>query len=164
MKTIRNISAFILSALFLASSSGIIIFYAHCVCSGEKQVSVFVMTDPYEVNFDIHHTEDQGCGAVCTIGNDCNQPPLADAGNCGCSTPDVRYLKLESQVVNEKVRTEKWLLARAQLLLADVGILFSFNPEPEKPIIDFTNPPARFVISSVDFLIQIHRLKIPAQA
>ncbi len=60
MKTIRNISAFILSALFLASSSGIIIFYAHCVCSGEKQVSVFVMTDPYEVNFDIHHTEDQG--------------------------------------------------------------------------------------------------------
>lgn len=163
MKALKNISVVILSAVFLASASGILIFHTHCICSGNKQVSVYVSPETCDENFHIHHSHNEGSEAVCTAQNDCHDCNPAGGDGCGCSAPDVKYLKLESQVVNEKVRIEKLQPARLKMLQAAAFFLFNFNIETEKTGFGSIDPPPRFT-TSTDFLIQIHQLKIPVQA
>lgn len=121
---------------------------------------MYVTPETCEDNFHVHHTHEKSGEVVCTSENECHECNNTHNDNCGCNSPDVRYIKLESQLVHEKVRVEKLQPAQLKVLQAIAVSLFSFNYEQEKPGFNYIDPPPPFP-TSTDFLIQIHQLKIP---
>lgn len=162
MNAIRNISVIILSAIFLASTSGILIFHAHCICSGNEQVSVYVSPESCEENFHIHHAHNESGEEVCTTENDCHECSN-HKDDCGCEAPDVKYLKLENQVVNEKVRIENFQPVQLKVLETITVCLFNMADDTENSGLNYIDPPPPFQ-TSAEFLINIHKLKIPVLA
>lgn len=160
MNVFRNISVFILGIIFLISATGVLIFNSHCSCSGNEQVSVYVSPETCEDNFHVHHTHDEGGEEVCTTAGDCHDCSSHNDA-CGCNTPDVRYLKLNNQVVNEKVRIEKIQPIQLRVLEEITVFLYNFEGDSEKSGLNYIDPPPHFQ-TSADFLIHIHKLKIPA--
>jgi hypothetical protein len=146
----------------LVSATGVLIFNSHCSCSGNNQVSVYVSPETCEENFHVHHTHDEGGEEVCTTTEDCHECSSHNDA-CGCSTPDIKYLKLENQVVNEKVRIEKIQPVQLKVLEEITVFFYNFEDDPEKSGLNYIDPPPQFQ-TSTDFLIHIHKLKIPVLA
>ena len=162
MNIFKNISVFFLGIIFLISATGVLIFYSNCSCSGNAQVSVYISPETCEDNFHVHHAHNAGGEEVCTTAEDCHECS-SHTDTCGCSTPDVKSLKLDNQVVHEKVRIEKIQPIQLKVLEEITVFLFNFEGDQEKSGLNYIDPPP-LIQSSTDFLIQIHQLKIPALA
>jgi hypothetical protein len=158
----KNIAVLFLGIIFLISATGVLVYYSHCSCTGNKQVSVYVSPETCEDNFHVHHAHNEGGEEICTTEDDCHECST-HTEDCGCNNPVVKYLKLESQVVNEKVRFEK--IQPVQLKVLETIAVFLFNVEEnlENSDLNYIDPPPLFQ-TSTDFLIHIHKLKIPALA
>ncbi len=162
MKLFRNILIFVLSIVFLVSATGILIFHTHCACTGNDQVSVYVSPETCEDSFHVHHTHGEGGEEVCVSEHECHEC-TTHTDNCGCDAPEVRFLKLDDRVVNEKVRIEKILPAQLHLMAESAILLFHNTDGEENQDYNYIDPPP-LLTSSKDFLILIQQLKIPVSA
>jgi hypothetical protein len=159
VNVVKNISVLFLGIIFLVSATGVLIFNSHCVCSGNEQVSVYISPETCEDNFHVHNTHDEGGEEVCTTADDCHECSM-HTDECGCNTPNVRYLKLDNQVVPEKVRLGKLQPVQLNFPVEVIAVLFSFTDYQDSSDFNYIDPPPPFQ-TSTDFLIQIHKLKIP---
>lgn len=146
----------------MVSATGVLIFNSHCVCSGNEQVSVYISPETCEDNYHVHHTHDEGGEEVCTTADDCHECNT-HTDECGCNTPDVKFLKLDNQVISEKVRLGKLQPVQLNIPVEVIAVLFSFDDFQDISDFNYIDPPPLFQ-TSTDFLIQIHKLKIPLSA
>lgn len=119
---------------------------------------MYISPESCEDNFHVHHKHDVNGEEVCTTANNCHECNT-HTDNCGCNAPDVRYLKLDNQVVNEKVRIEKLQPLHLNVLQNVVSILLISAENATDAVFTCIDPPPK-TPTSLDFLIQIHQLKI----
>jgi hypothetical protein len=162
VKLFNQISVGFLGMIFLLSSTGIIIFESHCSCTGNEQISLFVTPETCETNFHEHHSHNSLGFETETNAHECHECS-SHTQDCGCESPDVKYLKLVNQLIDEEVEFVK--VHPVKIFVAKALINFSFSDvftliESKEYYID----PPKKIISSLDFLVQIHQLKIPVLA
>lgn len=162
MKRVSQIWSVLLGMFFLVSSTGILIYKTHCACTGNEQVSVYLMPETCEKDFHVHHTHDQSGNERETTESCCHECS-AHTHDCGCNSPEVRFFKLINPVNQEEIQ-----FVKAQPLKISVTFLCVITNRPEiQDVIEtvdfYTNPPPIFE-SSKNFLIQVHQLKIPVSA
>ncbi|WP_372933367.1 hypothetical protein [Mariniphaga sediminis] len=160
VKLFRNISVYILTVAFLLSASGILVFHSHCFCTGGEQISVYVSPETCEETIHIHHKHEGGEEEPVSE-DDCHEcTPHTD--ECGCNILNVKFVKLEDQVIHKKVRVEK--IQPVQLKILEIAsILLGFPDKVPEVELIYTDPPKR-VHTSLNFLISIQQLKIPCLA
>jgi hypothetical protein len=161
MQWMKNIAALLMSVIFLATSSGIVIYQSHCNCTGNEQVSIYVTPDTCEDELENHSHHSHSSlpeEATCAHG-ECEIP----SDNCGCETFEISYIKLDDQVVQEKSRIKTIEPVYAELPVQLNKLLVSLScksdeiPEKYKSL-----PPIS--IKNTDYLVFIQQLKIPASA
>lgn len=148
-----------MGAIFLMSSSGYVMYKSSCSCTGKAQTSVFIKPETCETSFHQHHTHDADgveqscCAETC---HECAE----HTNDCGCDSPKVFFFKLQNEVTNEEVKfikTEPVVLEVAKLQVFELLVNSDkvFNTDT-----DYIDPPPK-ILTSLDFLIEIQRLKIP---
>jgi hypothetical protein len=151
----------LLGVIFIVSSTGVLIYKTHCACTGNEQVSVYVMPETCETDFHVHHSHKQcGC-AVETTENECHECS-AHANDCGCTSPEVRFFKLINQITKDEVSFVK--VEPVKVSVVFLTDLINLQDIPKKEHIDFYSDPPPKIPASRNFLIQIHQLKIPFKA
>lgn len=158
-------------------------YKSNCACTGNEQITVFVKSEicTSEKVMDSNEEGDMVCCST-NIPNEveipvesscCSSKGKVEAEetttckmhstNCDCDKPEVTYLKLQNKVLKEEVKfikVEPVVLIVLHTLLSSDILLEGNSTEIKNPSID--PPPIKG--SSLDFLIQIQQLKIPALA
>ncbi len=152
MRSVKKISVIVLGIIFMMASSGILIYQAECICTGTEHASVFVSPETCEDDPDHHHSDDfiHDCEA-CTV-------PVSD---CGCESPKVEYVKLNNQIVQEKSRSSNLQPVQIELPALLTNNYFSPVNELFEPEEKYEPSPPK-TISTIDYLVFIQQLKIPA--
>lgn len=162
MKRGYQILSVLLGVIFIVSSTGVMIYKTHCACTGNEQVSVYVMPETCESDFHVHHTHDQSGNEKETTESCCHEC-TSHAHDCGCTTPEVSFFKLINPVNQKEIQ-----FVKAQPIQISVSFLCVFTNLIEfQDVIEtnsFNYDPPPNVESSKNFLIQIHQLKIPISA
>jgi hypothetical protein len=167
--------------IFLVSSSGFLMYKSNCACTGHEQVTVFVKgeTCTSEKAMDSNEEAEMSCcstntpievenptASSCCSSKENEVETLTcqkHSTNCDCDQTEVTYLKLQNKVLKEEVKfikVEPFVLMVLHTLLSSDVLHEGNTHELENPYID--PPPIKG--SSLDFLIQIHQLKIPVLA
>jgi len=157
VQVIKQITVFIFAGVFLLSTAGVLIYEIDCSRTGHQDVSFYVTPETCEdklahENFDLHcylNTGDKGC-------DDCD----AHNEDCGCSSPEIKYVRLVNQFTEEEthyLKTEATPVFPAVLALLDSLLLYEFEDTSEKFYID----PPPLVLTSFEYLIELNKLKIP---
>ncbi len=139
------------------SSSGFLMYKSHCSCTGNEKVSLFVNQEVCEAH--CGETESSCCSVKPEEEHKCQ----THSADCDCGKPEVTYFKLQNKVLNQEVKFIK--IYPLEMLVALTTIQFNLWDTEEtwrSGFHDFIPPPIR--TSSLDFLIQIHQLKIPSLA
>lgn len=135
-------------------------YKSHCSCTGNEQVSVFVQSEICN-----EETSDSCCEE--TVTSCCSsmetQHCASVTSDCDCNKPEVTYLKLNNKVVKEEVQFTKG--DPVQFLVVYAAIQFNLWETLESVDVNstFIDPPP-IHNSSLEFLIRIQQLKIPALA
>jgi hypothetical protein len=158
VKKVNQILSVLLGMVFLISSTGVLIYKTHCACTGNEQISVYVMPETCEKNFHVHHAHNQ-CGCeIETTENECHECSSL-AHDCGCTSPEVRFFKLINQITEDEVSYVK--VQPVKVSVAFLTVLVNLQEIPKKEHVDFYTDPPPKIQTSRNFLIQIHQLKIP---
>ena len=148
--------------IFLLSSTGIVVFESHCSCSGNESFSLYITPETCDENYHVHHSHDNAGNEIETEENMCHEC-TSHMQDCGCSSPEVKYLKLVNQLIDDEVKFIN-LTTTQNLTVGFVTELLqketAIDIDVEKNYID----PPPLIKSSFDFLIQINKLKIPELA
>lgn len=147
--------------IFLLSSTGIIIFESHCLCTDNETVSIYVTPESCDENQHFHHSHNEANIEIETHDNMCVDCS-SHMQDCGCSEPDVKYIKLINQLINDDV---KYVVFAPQIFTAGyaTNLLLSDNLFEKEEAENYIDPPP-LIKSSIDLLIQINQLKIPELA
>lgn len=161
MKLIQHTALSVLVIVFLLSSTGIIIFQSHCLCTDDEQISLYVSPESCEDDFHVKHVHhhDQKVPEQ----NQSSSPCDAHTNDCGCEAPQAKYLKLENQVYQQNSNSEKIQpvqLKPIQCCGCDELQIAQKDESLSEYYIDL--PPK--IDKSLEFLISIHQLKIPHTA
>ncbi|MDD4227343.1 MAG: hypothetical protein PHS40_09025 [Mariniphaga sp.] len=158
MNRLRNIWILLSAIWFLFSSTGILVFHTYCACTGNDQVSVYLAPETCEEGYHIHHTHDQSGEELPTTPHECHECQH-HTDDCGCNSPDVQYFRLHDQVLQEKLRMEH--VYPLQVALMPMMIIFQNHEADQLPLTrNYDTGPPPLIQSSLEFLIQIHQLKI----
>lgn len=161
MRMIKNTATLLLCVIFVATSSGIVIYQSHCSCTGNDQVSLYVTPETCEDEME-NHSHHSHCNipekTTCGL-NECEIP----ADGCGCESLQISYLKIEDQVVKEKSRYNILQPVQVEFPLQITKSWLPVFGETELFPKEFENSPPK-TNTSTDFLIFIQQLKIPASA
>jgi len=156
------------SIIFLLSSTGVIIFKTHCLCSDTHNVSLYIAPETCESTFHNNHKHHNDCATSCSSANnehndyeyhnceDCTK----HIHDCGCAEPEAKYFKLKNQF-DEEVR---YTLSGPVVLAVfekDLAFLDLEVFDSEEQETNHLEPPPK-ISSSLEFLIHIQQLKIPA--
>ena len=147
--------------IFLVSSSGYVLYTSNCMCTGEKQTSLFLKPETCETSFHQHHDHDLSGNEVACTADECHECQ-SHTDCCGCKSPKVFFFKLEENVTHEKIR-----FVVPDVLLVDFSNTNTFESEItsceiEEGLSFIESPPLSY--SSIDFLVLIQQLKIPTIA
>jgi len=150
VKTARFIITLFILIPFLFSVSGILVIHSHCSCTGKNQVTLYLppetcseILDDHKHLFN-HHVDDLNhcCGDV-NHENSCGEDDVCH--DCGCSSPEVNFLKIKSQFTEEKASIAKLLpvkeVQEIDLLLAqseiekikNINVAWLKDPPPAIP-------------------------------
>ena len=156
---VKYISAILLGFIFLISSSGFMIYKSHCSCTGNNQVTVFVTPETCESEAHQHHENSTNRNEFSCSANECVDC-LNHTDDCGCTSPEATYFKLKNQVIDEEVKFIK--VHPIQIFVAFNILALNLLGEVEETDTEifYVDPPPIYT-SSLDFLIQIQKLKIP---
>ncbi|WP_343335062.1 hypothetical protein [Draconibacterium aestuarii] len=145
--------------IFLISSSGFMMYKTSCSCTGIEQTSVFVRPETCEEIFHEHHLHDFNQNEV-----ECSSIECHDCSDhtksCGCDSPEIFFFKLKDKAIGDEI--DFVTVQGIELFVARLEILAELaadNLQTCEQSFYPGSPPN--VISSFDFLIQIHQLKIP---
>lgn len=147
--------------LFLLSATGVVVFEAHCLCTGNDHVSLYVSPDTCEENYHTHHKHLPHGEEAPSSENECHDCTF-HTSECGCNNVIISFFKLNDEVVFEKVRSKTIYPVAAILPDMTVNLLAAVYDAPEETIINYIEPPS--TKTSLDFLVPIHQLKIPHTA
>jgi hypothetical protein len=145
--------------VFLLSSTGVVVFKTHCSCTGDESVSVYVTPETCDENYHVHHTHSLNGVEVETNEILCHEC-AEHTNDCGCSDPDVKYVKLVNQLIDEEVKFVK-INSNSLFLVVFSNSLLNLNSSDKNVEDAFYIDPPPTIKSSTDFLIQINQLKIP---
>lgn len=159
---VKNIAILVWAAVFLLSSTGVVIFQANCLCTGNETVSLYVT--PETCNNDFHPLHQHGSTNATDKEDECTGCCPAPANECGCPAPEFKYFKLLDHLTNHEVKYVK-LLTHPLVLARQLDFCLQLNDlaqtTEEKHF--YTEPPPTKQ-SSLDFLILLQQLKIPDAA
>ncbi len=150
-----------MAIVFLLSATGVVVFQAHCLCTGNDHVSLYVSPDTCEEEFHAHHVHLQ-CGEEASSSETECHECSSHTNECGCNNMIISFFKLNDEVVFEKARSKTAHPVVAILPDLAVRTLSVFIDDREEKDINYIEPPA--AQSSLDFLVHIHQLKIPHTA
>lgn len=160
VKLIRNIFVLILVTVYLVSSAGILVFKSHCCCAPGEQLSVYKNPEtcnPEKGEYFAHILGGNHSSDIETQNNN------SDKSNCGCNGPKVFYFKLNNQA-------EKIASTHQKIQIPVTGeIIYSIHTDVLGEFLTIFTPgnysePPPLNNNSIEFLIQIHQLKIPSVA
>lgn len=160
VKLLSQISVFLVSTIFMLSSSGYVVYKTHCSCMGEEQVSVFVAPETCEANFHQHYNHEAGDEEIACSAHQCHDC-TDHTDKCGCAAPLTFFFKLNDQVVGDGVKFLK--IQPLEITVADSDIFMEkIGTDETQPGLEqtTTDPPVLFG-STLDFLIELQQLKIP---
>jgi len=158
---IKQISAIVIGMIFLISSSGFLIYKSHCSCTGNEQVSIIVQNDVCETD-----TQNSCCNAVatsCCLLED-TQHCGTDLSDCDCNTQEVTFIKLTNNIVKEEVKFTKIEPFYLTVAYATLQLILWETDDSVDSNTSYIDPPLPIHNSSLEFLIHIQQLKIPALA
>ena len=145
--------------IFIVSSTGILIYKTHCVCTDTALVSIYVLPETCESDIHLHHIhfmsgEEKETDKSCC--HDCS-PQTHD---CGCNMPEVSFLKLFNQFSKDEIEFVNAQFVK--IIKPHLTVLINLK-EPtfiKVTVNSYIDPPPKFT-SSINFLIQVNQLKIP---
>ncbi|WP_321996027.1 hypothetical protein [Draconibacterium orientale] len=165
MKGLKNIATLFLLVVFLFTSTGFIVYKSHCTCSGEDYTSIIVKPETCATEFHQHHKHDQSENEIVCSVEECHECHSCDghSNSCGCDSPESIFLKLKDKAVDDDVKFVA--VQPIELKVLSLKLLEELTIRSEDNITDwfYTDPPPK-ITSSLDFLIQIQKLKIPSLA
>lgn len=140
-----------------------------CACSGNEQTTVFVRPETCVEEYHCQHHQIHSCCAASTCNthehysqdDDCDDC-VAHTKDCGCEEPVAKLLKLKNQF-DEELRYTLTAPVLLSIVSTETGFLQEETNEGEDDDSSYVDPPPK-ITSSLDFLIQIQQLKIPALA
>ena len=166
---VKYILALLTGVVFLITTSGLLIFKTHCSCTGNEQISLYVSPETCEAEYhkkhachsnecDTHHENHESHYHEVHDCETCDK----HTHDCGCDSPDVKFLKLKNQFNTEEVVLTKITSVKIVLpvLIQNETIIQEEDIELKEFYID---PPPK-IVSTLDYLIEIQKLKIPLQA
>jgi len=143
--------------IFLVSTSGFLIYKSNCACTGNERVSVFI-------NLETCNLDKQEKNEISMEGSCCSAMETTDCAEdsteCGCDSPEVKYIKLKNQLRNEEVKFVKIQPIHIFVVHRHIQLDFWTDPDSNDNKSLYIDPPP-ILSSSLDFLIQIQQLKIP---
>ncbi len=148
--------------IYFISSTGIVVYKTNCSCFGKEQVSVYVTPETCDSEIHLHHTHDDESNAISCCAYECHECATTEAG-CGCKYPEAYFFKLINPVVQEEVLMAKVQPVELKAVFASLFINIFLDSAKETACSVNTESPPN-INSSLDFLIQIHQLKIPLSA
>ncbi|QIA08276.1 hypothetical protein [Draconibacterium halophilum] len=165
MKRLKNIVALLLGVIFLLSTSGFILYKSYCACSGEDYTSIIVKPATCETEFHEHHKHDLSNNEVACSEGECHdcQPYAEHSDSCGCDSPESIFMKLMDKAVNDEVKFVAVQPIKIKVFSSDLLEELILNTESNINSCYYLDLPPR-ITSSLDYLIQIQKLKIPSIA
>ena len=157
MKFIKHIAIILVGMIFLVSSSGFMIYKSNCSCTGNKQVTVFVT--PETCQAEAHHQHENSENDFSCSAEHC-EDCINHTDDCGCSSPEAVYLKLINQVINEEVKFIEIQPIKIFTSFCTINIHILDESLADENLDFYVDPPP-IITSSLDYLIQIQKLKIP---
>ncbi len=153
----------LLGMIFIISSSGYTMYKINCSCTGEEQISVFVRPATCEETFHQHHKHDKANNEISSSEHECHEC-LDHTNHCGCNSPEIYFFKLKDKAVDDEVKFVAQV-TEINLNTTVIDLLFSILELELEIAVDtpYNDPPSK-ITSSLDFLISINQLKIPALA
>lgn len=151
MKALKQISTILLAMIFLISSSGFIMYKSFCLCTGNKQVSVFVQNKI---------CSSKGIQSCC---EEKTKSCASESSDCDCGKPEITYIKLTNTILEKEIQFTK--VEPTQMLV--VYAFAQFNLWVTEELVNTESPyidPPPIYNSSQEFLISIQQLKIPSIA
>jgi hypothetical protein len=160
VKKVKHIGLFFLVALFLLTSSGILIYQIDCSCLGQPEVSLYVTPETCS-DKNIHEETHSCCVSDKEEAQkqDCSSCTNHDE-DCGCTAPDVQYVRLIDQITEEEIQ---YIKVNEINVLSPILIFNEINNNVENENFkesDYIDPPP-IVLTSFEYLIKINKLKIP---
>jgi hypothetical protein len=159
MKKVFQILPVFVGIIFMISTNGILIYKTYCVCTGNEQVSLYVMPESCVEEFHVHHSHTtHGC-EIETSESCCHECSTINDG-CGCESPKVEFFKIVNQISEEEI---PFLTVKSvKILDSFASLLIGFDEEVDNnnPVEIYTDPPPK-ISNSKSFLIEVHQLKIP---
>lgn len=129
---------------------------------GDEQTSVFVRPDTCKEEFLKHHKHDETNNEIACCASECH-----DCTNhtkaCGCDSPEIFFFKLKDKAVDDEVKFTTVQPVVITVLSSDLLEELMID-NTDKPALKIYNDPPPQITTSLDFLIQIQQLKIPALA
>lgn len=165
MNQLKNISVLFLGVIFLLSTSGFILYKSYCACSGEDYTSIIVKPETCETDFHQHHKHDLSNNEITCSEGECHecQPAAEHSDSCGCDAPESIFMKLMDKAVNDEVKFVAGQPIQLKVFSSEVLEELIINTEDNINRCFYSDPPPK-ITSSLDFLIQIQKLKIPSLA
>ena len=158
VKLVKHIAVILVGMIFLISSSGFIIYKSHCSCTGNNQIAVFVTPETCQAEAHQHHEHESDENEFSCSADEC-ETCANHIDNCGCSSPETVYFKLTNQVIDEEIKFTE--IQPIQIIIAfnTINIHILDESEFDENNSYYVDPPPIFT-STLDFLIQIQKLKI----
>ena len=153
----------------MMSTTGIVIFKSHCLCSNSQNVSLYVKPETCEDDFHKKHATEESNSGCCDVHHhhhETAEHQCSDCSDhmdgCGCAYINVNVVKLKDQF-NEEIRFSISTPVVLTIFENDLSYLLNSFSDSEEQEEHYIDPPPK-IASSLDFLIQIHQLKIPSIA
>lgn len=145
----------------MLSSTGILLFQSHCSCTGDDNISLYVSPETCAENYHVHHTHNEDGREVPSAADNCHD--CSDhTSDCGCNDVKVNFIKLENEIIQEKVRIGTEELVK--VVKPEVLVFLTSGFVNEQPAIHTTYVDPPLENNSLDFLIKIQQLKISCTA
>lgn len=162
MKKVNQILSVFLAMIFIVSNTGIFIYKTHCLCTGTKQVGIYIKPESCDENFHVHHNHDVFGNEKTTNENNCHECSTQNH-DCGCASPEIRFFKLSNNITQHEVSFERAPSVKITDLILSTVIFFTKPSLVAETHIKYFQPPPN-IKSSKFLLIRLNQLKIPISA
>lgn len=146
----------------MISSSGFVMYKTKCSCTGKNQTTVFVRPESCEDVYHKHHKHDDTNSEVVCSSHDCHECS-SHTKDCGCDSPEHFFFKLKDKAVDDEVKFVSTPVLEISIVSLEILAELWIETDDVNDDYLYVDPPLS-ITSSLDFLIQIQQLKIPALA
>lgn len=162
MRKVNQILSVFLAIIFIVSNTGVFIYKTYCLCTGTKQVGIYIKPESCDENLHVHHKHDAFGIEKTTNENHCHECSNQNH-DCGCASPEVSFFRLSNNITQHEVSFER----APSVKITDIilpGVVFFVKPLfVAETHVKYAEPPPN-IKSSKFLLIRLNQLKIPISA